>query len=108
VPLRVISIPDVPVIQLAAIAAAPEYHYQVGQPAGALAKEGILLVGSGSFTHNLRELRRNEIEGGDAPHTLEFLRWFLERMQAGDLQGLFGYRPPPRMRCARIPAMNTC
>ncbi|MFX7090409.1 hypothetical protein ABTH94_19645, partial [Acinetobacter baumannii] len=53
---------------------------------------GILLVGSGSFTHNLRELRRNEIEGGDAPHTLEFLRWFLDRMQAGDLQALFGYR----------------
>ncbi|MCO4858936.1 dioxygenase [Herbaspirillum sp. WGmk3] len=84
---------DVPVIQLSLQSQQPpEYHYQVGRLLAPLAKEGILLIGSGSFTHNLRELRRNEIEGGDAPHTLEFLRWFLDRMQAGDLQALFGYR----------------
>jgi 4,5-DOPA dioxygenase extradiol len=84
---------DVPVIQLSLQSQQPpEYHFQVGQLLAPLAREGILLVGSGSFTHNLRELRRNEIEGGDAPHTLEFLRWFLDRMQAGDLEALFGYR----------------
>ncbi|MFJ3055698.1 dioxygenase [Herbaspirillum sp. NPDC087042] len=84
---------DVPVIQLSLQSQQPPaYHFQVGQLLAPLAREGVLLIGSGSFTHNLRELRRSETEGGDAPHTLEFLQWFLDRMHAGDLEGLFGYR----------------
>ncbi|NUU02955.1 dioxygenase family protein [Herbaspirillum robiniae] len=84
---------DVPVIQLSLQShMPPDYHFRVGQLLAPLAREGILLVGSGSFTHNLRELRRNDPDAPDAPHTVEFLHWFLERMRAGDLQGLFGYR----------------
>ncbi|WP_252717138.1 dioxygenase family protein, partial [Herbaspirillum sp. B65] len=84
---------DVPVIQLSLQSQQPPaYHFQVGQLLAPLAKEGILLIGSGSFTHNLRELRRTDSALGDAPHTLEFLQWFLDQMQAGDLQALFGYR----------------
>lgn len=84
---------DVPVVQLSLQPhMPPDYHFRVGQLLAPLAKEGILLVGSGSFTHNLRELRRNDPDAPDAPHTAEFLQWFLERMRAGDLEGLFGYR----------------
>ncbi|EJN07899.1 dioxygenase [Herbaspirillum sp. YR522] len=84
---------DVPTIQLSLQShMPPDYHFRVGQLLAPLAREGILLVGSGSFTHNLRELQRNDPHAPDAPHTVEFLHWFLERMRAGDLQALFGYR----------------
>ena len=98
VPLRyVYPQADIPVLQLSMQPQQPaSYHYRIGQLLAPLAREGVLLIGSGSFTHNLRELRRSEMDGktdGDsAPHTLEFLHWFLEKMQAGDLEAMFNYR----------------
>jgi 4,5-DOPA dioxygenase extradiol len=94
VPLRyVYPHADVPVLQLSMQPHQPAlYHYRIGQLLAPLAREGILLVGSGSFTHNLRELRRHESDGDTAPHTLEFLQWFLDRMQAGDLEAMLDYR----------------
>lgn len=88
---------DIPVLQLSLQPhQPPAYHYRIGQLLAPLAKEGILLVGSGSFTHNLRELRRNDPDaalGSDsAPHTVEFLQWFLTQMQSGNLEALLGYR----------------
>jgi 4,5-DOPA dioxygenase extradiol len=94
VPLRyVYPQADVPVLQLSMQPHQPAlYHYRIGQLLAPLAREGILLVGSGSFTHNLRELRRHESNSDTAPHTLEFLQWFLDRMQAGDLDAMLDYR----------------
>lgn len=84
---------DIPVVQLSMQPHLPAlYHYQVGQLLAPLASEGILLIGSGSFTHNLRELRRSELDADTAPHTLEFLQWFLQHMRAGDLETLLNYR----------------
>ncbi len=84
---------DVPVLQLSMQPHQPAlYHYRVGQLLAPLAREGILLIGSGSFTHNLRELRRSEPGADTAPHTLEFLQWFLTQMQAGDLEAMLNYR----------------
>lgn len=84
---------DIPVLQLSMQSHQPPlYHYQIGQLLAPLAHEGILLVGSGSFTHNLRELQRSAPGAETAPHTLEFLQWFLDKMQAGDLEAMFNYR----------------
>lgn len=84
---------DVPVIQLSLQShQPPAYHYRIGQLLAPLAREGILLVGSGSFTHNLRELRRSDADAGDAPHTVEFLQWFLTQMHDGNLEALLNYR----------------
>ncbi len=84
---------DIPVVQLSLQAhQPPAYHYRIGQLLAPLAKEGILLVGSGSFTHNLRELRRGDPDSDSAPHTTEFLQWFLTQMQAGNLEALLDYR----------------
>lgn len=97
VPLRYLyPLADIPVLQLSLQPQMPPaYHYRIGQLLAPLAKEGILLIGSGSFTHNLRELQRNAVDsdGNDsAPHTLQFLHWFLQQMEAGDLQALLDYR----------------
>lgn len=84
---------DIPVIQLSLQAhQSPEYHYQLGRLLAPLASEGILLIGSGSFTHNLREARRGDAQAPDAPHTLEFLQWFLTQMRSGKREALLNYR----------------
>jgi len=84
---------DIPVLQLSLQPhQAPAYHYRIGQLLAPLAKEGILLIGSGSFTHNLRELQRSASDAETAPHALEFLQWFLTQMHAGNLQALLDYR----------------
>lgn len=84
---------DIPVVQLSLQAhQAPDYHFRIGRALAPLAREGILLIGSGSFTHNLRELRRGDVHSPDAPHTIAFLQWFLTQMQSGDLDALLDYR----------------
>lgn len=93
VPLRyVYPDADVPVVQLSLQSKqSPAYQYQMGQLLAPLAAEGILIMGSGSFTHNLREIQMTKSDES-APYTLEFLHWFLEHMQMGDLDALLDYR----------------
>ncbi len=84
---------DIPVVQLSLQAhQPPAYHYRIGQLLAPLAQDNILLMGSGSFTHNLRELRPNLPDAVDPPHLTEFLQWFLQKMSGGDLEALFNYR----------------
>ncbi|CAG8468761.1 3636_t:CDS:2, partial [Acaulospora colombiana] len=59
VPLKV-AIPepkDIPIIQVSLTSRASyEYHIKVGQALAPLRDEGVLLIGSGSLVHNLRDL----------------------------------------------------
>jgi 4,5-DOPA dioxygenase extradiol len=55
-----------------------------------LREEGILLVGSGSMTHNLYELRREE--GPTEPYVTAFCGWVQETLQRGDLAAMLDYR----------------
>ncbi|GAB3625288.1 aromatic ring-opening dioxygenase LigB [Pandoraea terrae] len=85
---------DVPVTQLSLQRQqGPEYHYRVGQALAPLAREGVLILTSGSFTHNLHEVFRTQNEDEvEAPYLREFVAWFTEHMAALDLQALFDYR----------------
>jgi 4,5-DOPA dioxygenase extradiol len=72
------------------------WHYQVGRALAPLADDGVLVLGSGSLTHNLHELfTSGRMAGGDAP--LEpwveaFARWIAERLGQGDVAALLDYR----------------
>ncbi|GAB3247937.1 dioxygenase family protein [Chitinimonas naiadis] len=85
---------DVPVFQLAIQPReSPEHHWRVGQALASLREEGVLIIGSGSITHNLRELERDVPEGVAAnEYVPAFQHWVYERLMAGDRTALFDYR----------------
>jgi len=54
-------------------------------------KQGVLLVGSGSITHNLHDFRDYQ-RGGEAPYVRPFVEWVEQRLQANDSAALLDYR----------------
>jgi 4,5-DOPA dioxygenase extradiol len=82
---------NVPVVQVALPAGAgPREVYAMGAALAGLREQGVLVLGSGSMTHNLAEFFGGERE--PAPYVLEFSRWIENKMAAGDLEALFNYR----------------
>lgn len=82
---------SVPVVQVALPAyVGPAEVYVVGQVLAPLRDQGILLVGSGSMTHNLRELRRED--GSTEPYVTAFCGWVEDTLARGDLQAMLDYR----------------
>lgn len=77
---------DIPVVQLSiASNAPPEWHFALGQALAPLRDEGVLIVGSGSITHNLRALfaSRLPIDAPAPAWVTDFTDWVAERMAAG-------------------------
>lgn len=84
---------DVPVVQLSLQSARGTRHQlAVGRALAPLAAEGVLLVGSGHMTHNLRDWVRGAAEVPPAPYALEFQAWIAARIAARDLEALADYR----------------
>ncbi len=62
--------------------------YDYGRALAPLADEGVLIVGSGSLTHNLFEIQRDAgAEGGEA-YAVEFVEWIADALHSGDHQRL--------------------
>ena len=67
--------------------------YRLGQALQPLRQSGVLLLGSGSLTHNLHEYRPDSSPDEPAdPYVLEFSGWFAEQIAAGDVDALLHYR----------------
>ncbi len=82
---------DVPVVQVALpVGAEAADVHAMGAALRGLRVQGVLVIGSGSMTHNLADL------GGGAnqrtPYVLEFSRWVEARLVQGDLPALLDYR----------------
>ncbi len=84
---------DVPVLQVSMPTLDPQGLYDVGRKLAPLRDEGILIVGSGFFTHNLRALSP---DGRVQPVMAEFDQWGSETLARGDLDALldFEHRAP--------------
>ncbi len=82
---------DIPVIQLSLVEGASErQHFEIGLLLAPLRAEGILIIGSGSTTHNLRRLAP---EGSPPPDwALTFDEWLQEAISRRDVRALTSYR----------------
>ncbi|PWT73035.1 MAG: dioxygenase [Proteobacteria bacterium] len=84
---------DVPVTQLSIQSDyGPDYHYRLGQALGPLADEGVLVIGSGSLTHNLSEFRGRTGSNQVAPYAQEFQQWVFDKVAANNVDALIDYR----------------
>ncbi|UXY50854.1 DODA-type extradiol aromatic ring-opening family dioxygenase [Pseudomonas tohonis] len=84
---------NVPVLQLSLPSRlGPAFQTRVGRALAALRERGVLLIGSGSITHNLGELNWRAGPEVITPWALEFRDWMVGRLEAGDEQALHDYR----------------
>ncbi|PRQ23234.1 putative stizolobate synthase [Rosa chinensis] len=81
---------DVPVCQLSVQTNRDgSYHFDMGKALAPLREEGVLIVGSGSATHNLRALRNTD--EAVAPWALEFDTWLKEALTQGRYEDVNHY-----------------
>jgi 4,5-DOPA dioxygenase extradiol len=66
----------------------PQHHIGLGRALAPLAREGVLIIGSGHLTHNLRD-RSN---GAPAAYAREFQAWVKGKIEARDFDSLANYR----------------
>lgn len=107
---------DIPVAQISiqpSLDAA--HHLRVGAALAPLVQEGVLIVGSGHMTHNLREwmrsMRGDSNAGGSnadspaAPYVIEFREWIADALQRDDRATLARWREiaPHAMRAHPTP-----
>jgi 4,5-DOPA dioxygenase extradiol len=86
---------DIPVVQLSVqTGLGPEYHYRLGSLLSPLRQEGVLIMGSGSFTHDLSSFREYyHALHAPAPHWVDaFANWMSEAIVAGRMNDLIAYR----------------
>jgi 4,5-DOPA dioxygenase extradiol len=84
---------DVPVVQLSL---QPELgtarHVELGRALAALADDGVLIVGSGHATHNLRDWMSNPRRPEPLQYARNFADWVGARLAANDGASLIAYR----------------
>ena len=79
---------DVPVLQISLPTLDPRQLLEVGRKLAPLRDEGVLILGSGFFTHNLRALSM----GGQVPSVMaEFDDWGKRALAAADLDALLDF-----------------
>jgi 4,5-DOPA dioxygenase extradiol len=84
---------DVPVLQISMPTLDPTELFTVGQRLAPLRDQGVLVVGSGFSTHNLRAVDMSRASDQTPPSwSEEFDHWLWESLQAGDLDGLIDFQ----------------
>ncbi|CAM2166946.1 4,5-DOPA dioxygenase extradiol [Paraburkholderia sacchari] len=84
---------DVPVAQLSIQPHADAaHHFALGRALRELREEGVMVIGSGQITHNLRAADFSARPEDADPRVAEFTDWFETRLAARDIDALLDYR----------------
>jgi 4,5-DOPA dioxygenase extradiol len=91
---------DIPVLQVSMPTLDPVELFELGRTLRPLRDEGVLIIGSGFTTHNLREAMVGYPGGEAAQWTREFDAWAKEAVEAGDVDAVldFEHRAPAALR----------
>lgn len=86
---------DIPVVAVSVDPeAGPDHHLALGAALASLRRRGVLVVGSGSFTHNLHEIPRpfRRIDTPAPAWVTEFAEWASAAIVEGRVADLLDYR----------------
>ena len=87
---------DIPVTQVSVnTLQSPEYHWRLGRALAPLRQDNVLIIGSGTMTHNLSEVgnfhgERNAFD--EADYVTEFSRWMETKILDCDIDALLQYQ----------------
>jgi len=84
---------DIPVVQVSLpTRMGPAMQTRIGKALATLREQEVLVMGSGSITHNLRELDWHAGPESVEPWAKAFRDWFVEKLAANDEAALHDYR----------------
>ncbi|WP_122860942.1 DODA-type extradiol aromatic ring-opening family dioxygenase [Pseudomonas viridiflava] len=84
---------DIPVVQISLPSRqGPELQTRVGKALAGLRADGVLIIGSGSITHNLGELNWNGDSARVEPWAQAFRDWMIDTLASDDEYALHQYR----------------
>lgn len=84
---------DIPVTQLSLQPDQnPDWHLALGRALRPLREQGVLIVGSGSVTHNLRAIFAHPQDEPAPPWVTAFCDWMTAQIRVGNLDALSAYR----------------
>jgi len=84
---------DIPVLQLSVQPhLGPEHHLRVGRALALLRQEGVLIIGNGSFTHDLSEFRGHGPNDPAPDWVNSFADWFHAALTGSQTDDLLNYR----------------
>lgn len=84
---------DIPVLQLSVqTPMGPGHHMALGQALRRLRGEGVLLLGSGSFTHDLGSFRGQALDAPEPDWVAAFACWMDQALVEGRAEDLLAYR----------------
>ncbi len=84
---------DIPVFQVSLIrGVGPAEHYRLGAALQSLRAQGVLIIGSGSLTHNLYEFVGHRLDDPAPDWVVDFENWMAAALGAGRQPDLLDYR----------------
>ncbi|WP_349782561.1 class III extradiol ring-cleavage dioxygenase [Xanthomonas arboricola] len=94
VPLRLLyPAADIPVVSVSIQPElGPAHQFAVGRALAPLREDGVLVIGSGSITHNLHDFRHGYSAEREAPYVRPFIEWTERKLVEDDIAALLDYR----------------
>lgn len=84
---------DIPVLQLSVqTGLGPRHALAIGRALAPLRQQGVLVIGSGSFTHDLRRFRGQPADAPETTDVAQFSAWMHDAIERADIDALLDYR----------------